>query len=530
VTSRTQSTVSLRHYIEVLWRRRLLILITVLVVPAAILGFSLTREERFASAARIIAVNQSAALKAATNLDISIDTPDQRGLQTLATFIATPEVARRAAEKLGYAGDPGVLMRDVSAEADPNADIIRVTAESATGKGAAALANAFAESFVEWRKETHQASLDQALQLVEAQLKVAAVGSEEHALLLERRSQLEILKTLVTGEVAVGEEAQTPSTPASPKPMRDGALAVAAALVLGLALAFVREALDIKVHSAEEIGELTDVPVIGAIPEISKQDRTEPALLTLTDSRGPSAEAFRFLRTNVEFVNFNRDIKVILVTSPQPSQGKSTTIANLAVALVRAGKRVAVVEGDLRRPAIHRFFKIANARGVTSVVSGTATLAEAVQSLTFKESTMTLATTARTPASSGKASAKGGAGASKTTGELTLTVLPAGLLPPNPGEIVSSRQLDTILDDLKRDHDYVLVDAPPMFAVGDAAAMAGKVDGLIVVLKLNETTRETLRAVQELLDRLPSRTLGFVVTGVPRGSKGRFYRYEDYYG
>lgn len=523
MTSKSQSTVSLRHYVDVLWRRRLVILITLLVVPGAVLGFSLTRPATYDAVARIIAVSQAATLSVATDVKIDVQTPDQRGLQTLASFVATPEVAKRAAEKLGHSGDAGALMRDVTAEADPNADIITVTARSATANEAAALANAFAAAFVEWRTETQQASLEEAQQLVEAQLKAAAAGSAEYTLLLERRNQLDVLKTLVTGGVAVGETARAPAAPSSPKPLRDGVLAAAAALLLGVGLAFVREALDVKVHSAEELGELTDLPVIGAIPQLAKQERGESALLTLADSRGPAAEAFRFLRTNLEFVNFNRDVKVILVTSPLPSQGKSTTIANLAIALLRSGKRVAVVEGDLRRPAIHRFFKIPNTRGVTSVVSGDVSLAEAIQVLTFRESTMTAVTNTRPKASGAKTKAA-------TPSELKLTVLPAGHLPPNPGEIVTSRQLDEILEELRRDHDYILVDAPPMFAVGDAAAMAGKVDGIIVVLRLSETTRDTIRAVEELLGRVPARTLGFVVTGVPRSAKGRYFHYDDYYG
>ena len=156
-------------------------------------------------------------------------------------------------------------------------------------------------------------------------------------------------------------------------------MALAASLLLGIGLAFLREALDVKLHSAEEIGERTHLPVIAAIPEFRRSERSADKLVVLDDPRGPTAEAYRFLRTNLDFVDFNHDLKVIMVTSPLPGQGKSTTIANLAIALLRAGKRVAVIEGDLRRPSLHRFFKIANTRGVSSVVSVATPLSEAVQ-------------------------------------------------------------------------------------------------------------------------------------------------------
>lgn len=132
--------------------------------------------------------------------------------------------------------------------------------------------------------------------------------------------------------------------------------------------------------------------MIAVLRRSRRNERSPDKLVTLDDPRGPVAEAYRFLRTNLDFVNFNHDQRIVMVTSPLPSQGKSTTIANLAIALLRAGKRVALVEGDLRRPSLQRFFKITNARGVSSVVSGATPLSEAAQVLTFHDSTVTVAT------------------------------------------------------------------------------------------------------------------------------------------
>jgi len=300
-------------------------------------------------------------------------------------------------------------------------------------------------------------------------------------------------------------------------------LAVLAGLVLGVGFAFVRESLDVKLHSADEIAALTDLPVIAGIPEFRNSEKGPERLVVLDDPRGPTAEAYRILRTNLEFVNFNHDIKVVLVTSPLPAQGKSTTIANLAVALLRTSKRVTVVEGDLRRPALHRYFKIANTRGVTTVVSGATPLADATQVLTFRDSSVSVTTTNGGGADD---SAKADPAA---TDDLKLKVLPSGPLPPNPGEIVNSRQLADILEALKDQSDYVLVDAPPMFAVGDAAAMADKVDGVIVVLRLDETTADTIKDIGDFFKRVPTRALGLVVSGVPRVSKGQYHRSHEYF-
>ena len=194
-----------------------------------------------------------------------------------------------------------------------------------------------------------------------------------------------MLKSLLTGGLVVGEAAQPSHVPSSPKPLRNGVLAVAAGLIVGIGLAFVRESLDTRLRSADDVAALTDIPVIAAIPEFRRHERNNAGLAALDDPRGPTAEAYRFLRTNLEFLNFNHDLKTVLVTSPQPGQGKSTTISNLAVALLRAGRRVAVVEGDLRRPTLHHLFAVTNARGVTSAVSGAVPLSEATQTLVLKD-------------------------------------------------------------------------------------------------------------------------------------------------
>jgi len=523
VADQSQSSVSLRHYAEILWRHKWLILEVVIIIPAIVVGVSFTQPNEYSATGRIMTASQSPAVSVAVGANIDLSKPDERELQTLASFVVTPEIAKRVSDALGWPDDPATLMASTTAEADPNADIIAVTSERAKPAEAAALANAFAQQFVQWRKDTQQNSLDEAITLLDEQVALASPGSDARTALVERRSQLDVLKTLVSGGLTVGEAAQPPGAPSSPKPLRNGVLAFAAALVLGVGFAFLRDSLNVKVRSAEEIAELTDLPVIAAIPEFRRSEKNPDKLIVLDDPRGPTAEAYRFLRTNLDFVNFNHDIKVVLVTSPLPAQGKSTTIANLAVALLRAGKRVAVVEGDLRRPALHRYFKIANARGVTNVVSGATPLADAMQALTFKDSSVVI-TTASAPNATD--AIKAGPAAK---GDLKLRVLPSGPLPPNPGEIVNSQQLADILEALKTDSDYVLVDAPPMFAVGDAAAMADKVDGVIVVLRLEETTADMLKSVEDFFKRVPTRPLGLVVSGVPRGSKGKYYRYQGYY-
>ncbi len=534
-----QTNVSLRHYVDVLWRRKWIVVQCLVIVPLIVVGASYLQPVRYASTARVMAVQQSAALDVATSLDTGALTLDERGLMTLASFVATPDIAARAAAQLERPGDAEALLENVSAETDATTDVILIKAEADDPEEAADVANAFAGEFVAWRREIQQNALDDAIATIDAEIETTDTNTLRRQLLLDQRSQLEVLKALLNGDVQIGEAARPSSVPASPKPLRNGVLAVAAGLILGIGLAFVREALDVKLRSVDAVAGATSIPVIGAIPRIAKEHRGGDTIVALEDPAGPVAEAFRFLRTNLEFVNFNKDVKSILVTSPEPSQGKSTTIVNLAVALLRSGKRVAVIGADLRRPALHRFFNISNSRGVSTVVSGGTQLGDALQVLSFGEHARTvtanvdpsLAPVRRvtsTRASSGRASSAA-PGIPDQAEELRLTVLPAGPQPPNPGEIVTSRQLTEVLATLTETHDYVLVDAPPMFAVGDAAAMADKVDGVIAVVRLDQTTQDTLRGVEGFLERVPARALGLVITGVPRSAKGAYYRYDSSY-
>ena len=438
LTDQSESTASLRTYGQILRRRKWLIIETVVVVTAIVVLVSMLQPTLYSATARVMAQSQSPSVSVAVGASIDLAKPDERELQTLASLVVTPEILSGAKALLGWNDQAATLMADVSAEADPNTDIISVTAVRPDPKGAAALANAAAAAFVTWRQKTLQKSLDEAIALLNKQIAAATSGSVTHTALVERRAQLEVLKPLVSGGLTIGEAAQPPSVPSSPKPLRNGVLAFAAGLVLGVGLAFVRESIDNKLHSAEEIAELAKVPVIAAVPEFRRQDRAAAKVVVLDDPRSAAAEAYRFLRTNLEFVNFDNEVRVILVTSPQPSQGKSTTIVNLAISLLRAGKRVAVVEGDLRRPTLHRFFKISSARGVTSVVSKAASLADALQILHFNADTTPAVTTLSPNDPSGIVR-------NPPQNELELLLLPSGPLPPNPGEIVGSPRFAAVL-------------------------------------------------------------------------------------
>lgn len=211
---------------------------------------------------------------------------------------------------------------------------------------------------------------------------------------------------------------------------------------------------------------------------MSKNDRQK--LITLADPRSPVAEAYRSLRTNLEFSSLDEPLRTMVVTSPAPEAGKSTTLANLAVTIGQAGKQVTLVDCDLRRPSLHEIFDVSNSAGLTSVM------------LDDTQSAPPL----------------------RETGVAGLKLLVSGPLPPNPAELLGSRRMADLIKTLREQADMVLFDAPPVIAVTDAAILASQVDGVLLVLNAGVTKRDHAKRAKVALDKVNARIVGTVLNNV----------------
>jgi capsular exopolysaccharide synthesis family protein len=213
------------------------------------------------------------------------------------------------------------------------------------------------------------------------------------------------------------------------------------------------------------------------------------SLITLTDPRSPASEAYRTLRTNLSFYSLDNPIRTLVVTSPAAGEGKSTTVANLAVTMAQSGRRTILVDCDLRRPSLHDLFGVTAEPGFTNLV---------------------LDETAELPL--------------QPTQIENLWLLPSGPKPPNPADMLGSKRLDQILEQLTEQADIVLFDAPPAVAVTDAAILGAKVDGVLLVLKAGKTRRDHAERAKELLEKAKVRIVGVTLTNAPRdGSVGGYY-------
>lgn len=291
-------------------------------------------------------------------------------------------------------------------------------------------------------------------------------------------------------KATIVDSPDVPSDPVSPQPVRNIGLAAVLGLLLGLGLAVLRETLDTTVKSTEGLAEVAGAAVLGTIQFDSKAPKRP--LVTNLDSHSPRVEAFRSLRTNLQFVDVDRLSKVFVVTSAVPSEGKSTTAINLAITLAQAEQRVLLLEADLRRPRVSEYLRLEPTVGLTTVLIGRIGIEDALQQW----------------------------------GDSGLEVITSGSIPPNPAELLQSQAMQDVVQKLRDRYDVIVIDAPPLLPVTDAALLAAQADGAIVVVRYGKTTRDQVLHAVDRLNAVDARVLGCVLNMTPdRGGGGYGYGY-----
>lgn len=286
--------------------------------------------------------------------------------------------------------------------------------------------------------------------------------------------------------------AVAPTTPASPNVRLNLALGLVGGVVAGLGLAGLRTVLDTRIRGAADLRRLTDVPLLGGISYDS--DATKKPLLTQTRSQSPRAESFRQLRTNLQFAHVSHESKTVLMTSSLPGEGKSTTATNLAIALAQAGQTVALVDADLRRPMVAEYLGLERRAGLTTALIGKADVNDLLQ----------------------------------PWGDDNLYVLTSGEIPPNPSELLGSEKMKQLLVRLEHAFDAVVIDAPPLLPVTDAAVLAQQVGGVVLVVGAQKVRTTDLEKSLSALSLVNADLLGLVLNRLP--SKGPDSYAYSYYG
>ena len=306
-----------------------------------------------------------------------------------------------------------------------------------------------------------------------------------------------------TSDVVLVEPASPPSNPIRPKVMQNTLLAAVVGGMLAVGLIFLIDALDNTIKGPDDVKRHLGLPVLGMIAHTDGKEKQ--GLVTISQPRSPVSEAYRALRTNIQFASVDFPIQTLLITSISPSDGKTTVSTNLSVALAQGGRNVILIDGDLRKPQIHRRMGLPNRKGLTSLfVQPDVRLDGSVQKSEVNN----------------------------------LYIMTTGSLPPNPSELLASDKMDHILDQLKNHADIVVIDTPPVMAVTDAVVLAKRADGLLLVIKPGVTKLAAAQQTIAQLRRLNVNILGVVLNDIPTNrsryayyyhSNG-YYSYQNYYG
>jgi succinoglycan biosynthesis transport protein ExoP len=507
---------TLAEYQAIFVRRKWIIIGLTLV--AALTAYTLTALQSSLYRAKAqVRINTTNIVAAVTGVSTGSAFGDPtRFLATQANVARDRKLAELVVENAGVPGmTPDKFLAESSATPQTDADVLDLAVSDPSAGTATRLATTYAEQLKAYVTELQTAEINTTLAAVEKQLRpLRAAGATTSSKFQELSTQESLL--IAVGKGLAGNISASPAEGASkvrPLPKRAGILGGLLGLALGIGLAFLAEALDRGVRSEQEIEEKLGVPLLGRVPRPTRRLENENKLVMLEEPMGVHAQTFRRLRTSLEFVNFERGARMIMVTSALPREGKSTTVANLAVALARAGRRVLLVDLDLGRPTLQSFFGFSSEHGFTDAVVKRTSLSEAIRSIALPGPGRLLpdpSNYGRTPASGGR----NNNGRANT--ESILNVLPAGTIPPAADEFLESDRVPLLLEELSGQFDMILLDTAPLLPVGDVMALSAQIDGIVVVTRFG-IDRRHLEELARQLHNCRAPILGFILTGTAHG-------------
>lgn len=506
--------VQLREYLAVLRLRKWSIALIASLVVASALFFSARQTPEYESETRIL-VNPA-------NLTVfrpgTIVIPSRENLGTEKELVASEPVALLVAEELGLPTTEG-LIEGLQVDVVTDTEILEVAYRHTSPETAQARSQAFAEAYLEFRR---QQALEDLLAATEAdrrnlaQLEERLASVEEELARVEneaQRASLETDRALLEADIAQIEQdlpdadevrvgqivvpAPVPLAPVSPDHVRNGLLAVFVGLALGVGVAFLRERLDDRLRGRGDLEARAQAPVLAVIPRVASWRKPKQTpLISVSEPKSSPAEAYRTLRTALSYLAAQEGVRTVLVTSPHTDEGKTATTANLGVALANAGKRVVVVGGDLRKPRLHRFFGLPNEGGLSVALQREGNGQRPVVPTEVEN----------------------------------LWMVPGGPVPARPAELLGSEQMGRFLEWLKSFADIVIVDAPPVLVVADALTLAPLVDAVLLVADSENTTRGAITHAREQLAQVDARVIGAVLNNFdPSKAKAYPYYYRYYY-
>lgn len=505
----------LRRYLDGLVRRKLTVLAVVALAVATALAVSFSQSPLYEGKADIV-LHHSSASSLFPGGTVQTQLDPKLLIDTEIKVIESKPVRDAVTRELGP-------HQKVSAARVDETLLIEVDGFGGSPKRAAAIANAYARAYIDRRQQQGadelrvaggalQAQIDdlqKQIDQIDSQVNASPAAdrdalrstlaarrdslANQQSLFRQRLDELRVDSGLTSSEVQLVAPATPPKSPVKPTPVRNTLLALVVGLIFGIGVASVIEYFDDSIRSTDDVTRLTDLPLLGAVPSFqAKQARSRLAPASIYGQDSSVDEAYRSLRTSVQLLGMPRALKTLQFTSAGPGEGKTTTVAQLALAVAATGRRVVVVDADLRRPRLHEVFDVANDVGFTSVVLGDLPVLEALQPV---------------------------------PGHDAMMVMTSGSLPNNPSELLSLKRTSEVIFELESNFDMVLIDSAPVLPVTDSIVLSSWVEAVMMLAAVGVTKRRHLRRGVQLLNQAESPLVGSVVVRVPPETK---YGY-DYY-
>jgi len=519
----------LRRFFTVIWQRAWLILLATVLVTGMTFYLSVTSTPIY-QATTTIEIDQGADPR---NDPYSALRSSEMVASTYVEQMQAPILLKSVIEQLGLPMSVAQLSGGLTVEQVRDTQLIRVSVESSNPLLAQTLANTIARVFIEQEIGRQQARFQAGLQDLEAQIAIVQASIEETqkaiaalgdpldadsarmpefarlemarlesqltsdqtrlVILLKSAEDFRLAMARYTDYINIFSPAELPTEPVRPRTTLNTILGGISGLVMGISSAFMLEYLDDTIRSPEDVKTALHAGVLGVLP-LSRDANAHEAIVAVEQPLSPITEAFRNLRTSIEFSALGQTVRTLLITSPLPTDGKTFIVANLAAVMAQAGKSVIVVDADLRHPMLHRLFDLPQEPGLTS----------ALLDPTDRENALRL---------------------TKVDG---VRIVTAGPHPHNPSELLSSERMQNFIAWLTESADVVLMDSPPVLAVTDAVVLSAMVEGTVLVVDCGETRKLLASQALERLTDVGARVLGGVLNRFSAGSDGYYY-YYDYY-
>jgi capsular exopolysaccharide synthesis family protein len=495
----TDGSLDLREFLEKVTRRKWQVLAVVVIVASLAAAYSYSRPKVFSATAEVLA-------RPILIQPLDADPLDNLSMPTEAQLVRSTQVAQSARTFMGSSEDIQELVKHVTVATPENTQILQISFTDSNAQGARRGAQSFARAYLRFKADQaletikrlstplrdRIAAFDAEIADIEAKFEGLATDSLEYRSLLGQRddlvtarlnaqSQLADVETLSSDPGQVVQDANRPSSPISPKHQVDLALGILLGLALGIALASVREQLQDRIEDASGLRRALKAPTLGLIPESPMLRGDVPRLVSIDEPRGPAAEAYRTLRTNLLAACKSAKVRTILVTGARQAEGKTTTAVNLAIALAQVGRSVVLISADLRFPRVHSLLGIGNERGLGQVLLGSLSLNDALVDTPIPN----------------------------------LRALPSGPASDvdEPAELLQSDRMFEVIRGC-RQADFVIVDGPPVEPVADSLVLADLVDAVLFVADAQEGTRGGVSRARHQLEQVGGTILGGVLNRV----------------